>query len=55
MILYRSFGVCSRASLIAASFASVPELQKNACPPKLRSESTWAHNPCHGVCQVFGT
>ena len=37
MILYRSFGVCSRASLIAASFASAPELQKNAWPPKLRS------------------
>ena len=25
---------------MAASLASVPELQKNACPPKLRSESS---------------
>ena len=37
MILLRFAGVCSRASLIAASFASAPELQKNALPPKLRS------------------
>ena len=37
MILFRFAGVCSRASLIAASFASAPELQKNALPPKLRS------------------
>jgi hypothetical protein len=32
--------------LIAASLASVPELQKNAWPPNDRSESSFAHSPC---------
>ena len=47
--------LCSRTSLMAASLASVPELQKNAWPPKLRSESALAQRPCSSVCQVLGT
>ena len=34
--------VALRAYLIAASFASAPELQKNACAPPNRSESSSA-------------
>ena len=46
----------SRASLIAASFASVPLLQKKHWPPKpLRSLSAWASSPCGSVYQVLGT
>ena len=38
---------------MAASLASVPELQKNACPPKLRSESALAQRPLQlGVPRV---
>ena len=33
---------CFRASLIAHSFASVPELQRNARPPRLDSHRRWA-------------
>ena len=47
--------MCSRASLIAASLASAPELQKNAWPPKLRSLSSLAQRPWASMYQVFGT
>ena len=46
---------CSRTSLMAASLASAPELQKKAWPPKLRSERAFAHCPWTSVCQVLGT
>ena len=55
MILYRGRLLCRRTSLMAASLASVPELQKNACPPKLRSESAFAQRPWASVYQVLGT
>ena len=45
-----------RASLIAASFASVPELQKNDCPFQLvRTLSASASSACGSECQVLGT
>ena len=55
MILYRCPFVRSRTSLIAASLASVPELQKKACPPKDRSERSLAHSPCCSMYHVLGT
>ena len=55
MILYFSPLVRSRTSLIAASLASVPELQKKAWPPNDRSERSLAHSPCGSVYQVLGT
>ena len=56
-ILYRPFGLpLSRASLIAASFASVPLLQKKHRPPKsVRSPSAWPSSACGSVYHVFGT
>ena len=40
---------------MAASLASVPELQKKAWPPKLRSLKALAQSPCRSVYQVLGT
>ena len=54
MILYLPGGVWMRASLMAASFASVPELQNNYLPPKPASAIHWARRPCGSVCHVFG-
>ena len=45
----------ARASLMAASFASAPLLQKKHLPPNDRSESAWAKAPCASMYQVFGT
>ncbi len=51
-ILYLPFGLpLSRASLIAASFASVPLLQKKLIPPKsVRSPSAWAKRALAARC-----
>ena len=43
------------ASLMAASFASAPLLQKKHWPPNDRSERAWANAPCASMYQVFGT
>jgi hypothetical protein len=40
---------CLLASLIAASFASAPELQKNALSAHEFSHSQFANMPCCGV------
>ena len=45
----------TRASLMAASLASAPLLQKNALPPNARSESNWANSPCGSMYHVLGT
>ena len=43
------------ASLIAASLASAPLLQKKHWPPKARSDKACANAPCASIYQVFGT
>ena len=56
MILYRPGFPLSRAILMAASFASVPLLQKKHWPPQpVRSLSAWPSCPCDSMYQVFGT
>ena len=54
MILYLPGGMARRASLMAASFASAPELQKNVLPPNPVSAIHWARRPCGSVYQVLG-
>ena len=41
--------------MIAASLASVPELQKKAWPPNDRSDRSLAHSPCGSMYQELGT
>ena len=54
MILYRPWPTWMRASLMAASLASAPELQKNVLPPKPVVAIHSASRPCGSVYQVLG-